>query len=246
MSGRPMMPPARTGTPTETATGCSAPLFGYIWVSGYGWGYLPFQCGVWNYYGNFGWGWSPGRGGCSPWWRNGHYGGPNIGTGYAGYRPPVIPRRHPFGDGNGANGGGPRMIAVNRQSSSGADVLPVRDRSTPVVIAGHTVQPLRPLSPRPQYDRVGSAFITHTSSGYTITGQAPRTSSGSGYNGGSGSSGYHSSGSTAPRSSGSGGGQRSTAPVSHSSSGEHSGGGGGGYHGGGGGSSSSGNNGTHR
>ena len=97
------------------------------------------------------------------------------------------PRRHPYGDGqNGANGGAPRLIAVNRRSISGAAALPVRDRSTPVVIAGHTVQPLHPLSPRPQYDRVGSAFITHTSSGYTITDQGPRTSSGSGYNGGSG------------------------------------------------------------
>src|SRR5208337_4976086 len=31
----------------------STPLFGNNWVSGYGWGYLPFQCGLWNYYNNF-------------------------------------------------------------------------------------------------------------------------------------------------------------------------------------------------
>ncbi len=59
------------------------PGYGYIFASGYPWGYLPFQCGAWNFYDGFGWGWAPGMGGCTPWWGVGFYGGPNI-----GYAPP--------------------------------------------------------------------------------------------------------------------------------------------------------------
>jgi len=234
----------------------STPLFGSTWISSYGWGYLPFQCGTWNYYSSFGWGWAPGKGGCSPWWRNGHYGGPNIGSGFAGYHPPQPPRRNTYAGRSGGNGGATTgLVAVNRRPTSGPDALPTRDRSTPVVIAGHTVQPMHPLSPRPQYDRVGSAFITHTSSGYTITNQGPRTSSGPGYSGGSGTSngsGYSGSRTTSspPRSSGGGSSQHSSAPVSHSSSGSGSssagGIGGSGFHAGGGGGASSSSSGTHR
>lgn len=241
----------------------TTPLFGSTWVSSYGWGYLPYHRGTWNYYSNFGWGWAPGAGGGTPWWRNGGYGGPNIGTGFAGYHSPQPPHRHTYAGQNGANGGATTgLIAVNRRPISGPSALPARDKSTPVVIAGHTVQAMHSLTPRPQYDRVGSAFITHTSSGYTITNQAPRTSTGPGYSGGSGTSnesghsaasGYSGSrtSSSPPRSSGSGGGQHSSAPVRPSSSGGgysgggYSGGGGGGsFHGGGGGSTGGG--GTHR
>jgi FecR protein len=253
----------------------TTPLFGSTWVSSYGWGYLPYHCGTWNYYNSFGWGWAPGVGGCSPWWRNGHYGGPNIGVGFAGYHPPQPPRRRTYAGQNGANNGAPAgLVAVNRRPINGPAALPARDKSTPVMIAGHTVEALHPLSPRPQYDRVGSAFITHTSSGYTITNQAPRTSTGAGYSGGtgysvgSGNSSSRTSNSPEPRSSGSESTPHVAPPVSHSSSGggnsggsgsiphtaspeshSSSGGGysgGGGYHGSGGGNTGSGNGGTHR
>ncbi len=46
---------------------------GYVWSSGYSWGWTPFRCGSWNYWQNFGWGWTP-AGGCG-------YGG------WAGYGP---------------------------------------------------------------------------------------------------------------------------------------------------------------
>ena len=72
------------------------PGYGYLWVSGYPWGYMPFQCGAWNYFDGFGWGWAPGFGGCSPWWGSGFYGGPNFGRVPPGYRPiprPILPRR---------------------------------------------------------------------------------------------------------------------------------------------------------
>ncbi len=49
---------------------------GYSWISGYPWGWLPFNCGAWSYIGSFGWGWMPGAYGC---------GGFGIGFGYGGY-----------------------------------------------------------------------------------------------------------------------------------------------------------------
>jgi FecR protein len=47
--------------------------FGVSWVSGYPWGWLPFQCGGWSYIGSFGWGWMPG--GCG-------FGGIGFGYGF--------------------------------------------------------------------------------------------------------------------------------------------------------------------
>ena len=35
------------------------PGAGYVWASGYGWGWTPYRCGTWNYWNGFGWGWSP-------------------------------------------------------------------------------------------------------------------------------------------------------------------------------------------
>jgi hypothetical protein len=35
------------------------PSTGYVWASGYGWGWTPFRCGGWSYWNDFGWGWSP-------------------------------------------------------------------------------------------------------------------------------------------------------------------------------------------
>ena len=45
---------------------------GYVWVSGYGWGWTPYRCGYWDWWDGFGWGWSPA--GCSNWgWGGGYY-----------------------------------------------------------------------------------------------------------------------------------------------------------------------------
>jgi hypothetical protein len=38
------------------------PGAGYVWASGYAWGWTPFRCGHWSYWTGFGWGWSPGAG----------------------------------------------------------------------------------------------------------------------------------------------------------------------------------------
>jgi len=36
------------------------PGAGYLWASGYPWGWTPYRCGAWSYYDAFGWGWAPG------------------------------------------------------------------------------------------------------------------------------------------------------------------------------------------
>jgi hypothetical protein len=73
--------------------------FGYSWVSGYPWGWLPFHCGMWSYIGGFGWGWMPGAypfGGIGFGYGGYGYGGrrypyTNIYGGPAGYRVPTPP-----------------------------------------------------------------------------------------------------------------------------------------------------------
>ncbi len=121
------------------------PGYGYLWVSGYPWGYMPFQCGAWNYFDGFGWGWAPGSGGCSPWWGSGFYGGPSFGRVPPGYRPiprPILPRRP-------ISGRPVPLLAVNRSPVMGGSPLPARNRNTPVTIGGKTVVALRPVPSQP-------------------------------------------------------------------------------------------------
>lgn len=140
------------------------PGYGYLWASGYPWGYLPYQCGAWNFYDGFGWGWSPGFGGCQPWWVGGFYAGPRFG-GFlpGGYRvphrplPPRIPGRgHPI-----------PMIAVHQRMNNTVASLPLRDRNTPVNIAGSTVHAMRPLTMRPEFQRPAAEFAEHESHVYS-------------------------------------------------------------------------------
>jgi hypothetical protein len=212
------------------------PRFGYIWVSRASWGYMPYQCGLWNYYDGFGWGWAPGLGGCQTWWGGGYY-GPFIGIGPGGYRPPLRPRpprRPPPGGGGGRH----PVFAVNRYFAGGTSGLPMRNRTAPVTIAGHTVAPLRTLSPRPQYDHSASGFVNRTQSASPGTSGregAPARATGSVY------TGSHPANSSAPRNSAGSGSHYAPAPSHASSGGGYSGGGssashssGGGYSGGGG------------
>jgi hypothetical protein len=137
------------------------PQYGYIWVSGNPWGYMPYQCGAWNYFSSFGWGWAPG--GCTPWWGSGLWFS-NIGYRPGWYRPPVRPRpippRGPIA--RPLNGGlaavANPVVPVNRRSPGGTAGLPARERNGTVTIAGHPVQPLRAISPRPLYDGSTAGF----------------------------------------------------------------------------------------
>jgi hypothetical protein len=146
------------------------PGFGYIFVSGDPWGYMPFQCGSWNYYNQFGWGWAPGMGmgSCQPWWG---YGGGGwfgtIGRGPNGYRYPVRPR--PRGGphstaarvlGVAAKSPVNPLVPVNRRPPSRIGGQQIRSKDTPVMLAGHVVQPLRPLALHQQtMERNSSGFM---------------------------------------------------------------------------------------
>jgi hypothetical protein len=109
------------------------PGYGYVWASGYGWGWTPYRCGNWGYWGGFGWGWSP---------------GPSCGVyGFGGYGfrlnlhriPPIY---H-----------GPRRVPVGLQPSH--PLIPVHGGQAPAsnaphvsavhTIAGSEVRPLQPV-----------------------------------------------------------------------------------------------------
>lgn len=123
------------------------PGYGYLWVSGYSWGYLPYQCGAWNFYDGFGWGWAPGIGGCRPWWGIGFYGGPNYGHVPHGYQPiprPILPR-HPI------NARPVALIPVRRSPVIVSTTFQARNRNTPVTIGGAAVVALRPMPTRQVY-----------------------------------------------------------------------------------------------
>lgn len=144
---------------------------GYVWVSGYSWGYMPYQCGYWNWYDTFGWGWSPGQ--CQTWWGSGGGAGWcfNVRNSPRWYRLPVRPGPpHPRDPDPKriVHAIGPRpIIPVNRGPQHGAPpTLPPRDRVTPVLLGGKTVEPLRPVG-RPVYhpQPVGGR------PGYTVSGR---------------------------------------------------------------------------
>lgn len=117
------------------------PTYGYVWVSGYPWGWTPFQCGSWSYAGGFGWGWMPtvGCGSYAGGWGSGFYGGfngyrdgdgdesnrdrdrgrhNNVNRPPNGYQPPrrpiVIAGHAEEGNGDITVGGPPRIIPVGR------------------------------------------------------------------------------------------------------------------------------------
>jgi hypothetical protein len=72
------------------------PATGYVWASGYSWGWTPYRCGNWSYYNGFGWGWVPGAGcGGRGWGFGGGDSAVNIGRFPRGYRPIRIPRPNP-------------------------------------------------------------------------------------------------------------------------------------------------------
>ena len=150
------------------------PRFGYVWNSGYDWGYAPYQCGLWNYYDNFGWGWAPGLG-CNPWWGLGGW-GYNIGSVPRGYLPP----RRPVGPGHPHPVAGSRplvaaVVPVDRRTTRPVGLAQYSRPTQPVTIGGHTVEPLRPVAPRQAYDR-GVAYVNRQQGGYYPAPTRPATS----------------------------------------------------------------------
>lgn len=135
------------------------PRYGYIWVSVYSWGYLPYQCGLWNWYDGFGWGWAPGP--CNTWWAGGggdwYY---NVVVMPRWYKLPVRPgpphprprdpnpriRVHPVGP--------EPVIIVRRTPRLDDHPLPPRERGTPVLLGGKVAEPVLPQPRRIDYGRV--------------------------------------------------------------------------------------------
>jgi hypothetical protein len=149
------------------------PHFGYMWVSCESWGYMPYESGMWNYYDGLGWAWAPGLG--VPWW-GGVGWGFNIGISPLRYRPPHRPVGGPR-PGVPIRAGGRYqpypVVAVNRVQGVPAAAL-LHDRNAPVTVAGNTLQPLRPLAPRPVYDRAGAIGVNRGPVAYGGTGSGPR------------------------------------------------------------------------
>ena len=105
------------------------PQFGYTWVSGYPWGYLPYQCGMWNWHEGFGWGWEPGLDGCRHWWTLGGY-RQNVGGHPSWWHGPLPPREPPHKTPGPIHGRLAPLVAVNRRVNAPASlVLPARDRA---------------------------------------------------------------------------------------------------------------------
>jgi hypothetical protein len=176
---------------------------GYVWISGYPWGWLPYQCGAWNYYNAFGWGWNPGSCGYPGY----GYGGAIIGNAPPRYH--RVPHPNPVRPVSGGLVAHQRLIAVNR----GHEATTLEPRS---VAPPKTTQlngapaSLMPKTGNPGYtpvSRVGSTLVPVT-----------RTSNGIGGSTGIGSVPVYRP--TAPSSPGTG--NRASAPTS--SFGGHSGG----------------------
>ena len=153
------------------------PQFGYVWVSCESWGYMPYNSGYWNYYDGFGWGWMPGYG--YPWWFTGGWGW-NIGTRPARYNPPHRPKPGPIHPREPIRHGGSYqpnpVVAVNRIPVI-PRANPVHPVGRPVTIAGSTIEPIRPLSPRPVYNHQAP-----TGSGRAFLGGSKDVGGRSGYN----------------------------------------------------------------
>jgi FecR protein len=112
-----------------------APGSGYVWASGYSWGWTPFRCGNWSFWGGFGWGWAPGVNcGFGGWGFPGGVFVINVVRPPLGYHFLPLPVRGP--------GGVHPIVVVHPGRGPGMPVRPVQGART---IAGHTVEPLRPV-----------------------------------------------------------------------------------------------------
>jgi hypothetical protein len=114
------------------------PGAGYVWASGYAWGWTPFRCGHWSYWYGFGWGWSPGAG-CG---RAGLGFGRGPGSGVfavnivrppQNYRLPTRPIHEP---------GMLHPIPVGRAPQPGTGLPPSHE---PRMIAGALAEPMQPI-----------------------------------------------------------------------------------------------------
>jgi hypothetical protein len=155
---------------------------GYVWASGYSWGWTPFRCGSWSYWNNFGWGWSPASGCGRAGWGIGR--GFSSGIAINVVRPPLnyrLPTRpvhegllHPIPVGSPV-----RVPGDGLHTSHGTRM-----------IAGVPVDPLRPIgnsTATKGHPPIGSALRSNSTVDYITrqpvsgaTAAAPQTDSRSG------------------------------------------------------------------
>ncbi len=132
--------------------------YGYVWASGYPWGWTPYRCGAWGYYGGFGWGWSPGAACGLPAYGGRGYRRLNLNQRLVplAYHPPSKP------------GGGRDFVNQHPVVIVNGGLAPAPPPHVPPVtrsIAHHTVQPLAPRGGgyTPQGgSAVGSALLRDT------------------------------------------------------------------------------------
>jgi hypothetical protein len=112
------------------------PGYGYVWASGYPWGWVPFRCGSWSYWSGFGWGWYPTAGCGVPGWGF-HHGGVyviNIVHPPFGYHPIPLPGHSPYG-------GVHPILPVRPGRPPHVPIHPIQE---PRMIAGDIVAPRAP------------------------------------------------------------------------------------------------------
>jgi hypothetical protein len=119
------------------------PATGYIWASGYSWGWTPYRCGSWSYYNGFGWGWAPGSGcGGHGWGFGGADSTVNINRIPRGYRPIRVPRPHP--------GPLPPILPVHSwDTAQRGHQPPASEHRGPLSINGIAVSRIPPHHPEP-------------------------------------------------------------------------------------------------
>jgi len=116
----------------------SYPIYGYTWVSGYRWGYLPYHCGAWSYFEGFGWGWVPA--GCNSRGFSFEPGQILVSNPRPRWTPPAVPLQS--GKGSGKPG---KVVLVGSPNHPAEPVH--REPGEPVVIAGEPAKALLPLHP---------------------------------------------------------------------------------------------------
>jgi hypothetical protein len=103
---------------------------GYVWASGYGWGWTPFRCGHWMYFPGFGWAWQANNF-CGRWGLGGGGGGIQIrGRTPPQYKPVPMPIRgpgkvHPIVPVHGVNGPRPPVLPGGVRRIGGVPITPL-------------------------------------------------------------------------------------------------------------------------
>ena len=112
------------------------PGTGYLWASGYAWGWTPYRCGTWGFYNSFGWGWTPGAACGGFGWGFLGAGFPvNIGLIPRGYRPIHVPVGRPG-----------RPVLPVRPTHPLRPAISATTQRGPRTIGGVTARPIAPVT----------------------------------------------------------------------------------------------------